>query len=84
VSELPADRQGLADEIQKVRFKPTRIRQGYAMGVVDEMLDRAVSAVTRGESLAAVLDVALPTVSWREGYDMAEVDAFLTRLRAAG
>lgn len=80
-SQLPADRQRLVDQIRSARFTPTRVRQGYEMGTVDAMLDRAVAAVSRGEPLGPVLDVALPTVSWREGYDIAEVRAFLDGLR---
>jgi DivIVA domain-containing protein len=84
VSELSTKQQRLLDEIHNVRFKPTRIREGYEMGTVDGLLGRAASAVSHGESLAAFLDVTLPTVSWREGYDISEVDAFLTRLRGGG
>jgi DivIVA domain-containing protein len=53
------------------------------MGAVDGLLDSAVAAVTRGEPLAPLLDVTLPTVTWREGYDMAEVTAFLDSLRVS-
>ena len=80
-TELPADRQRLVEQIQSARFTPTRIRQGYDMGTVDAMLDRAAEAVRRGQTLGPVLDVALPTVHWREGYDMTEVRAFLDGLR---
>ncbi len=78
---LPADRQRLVDEIQSARFTPVRIREGYDLGAVDRLLDRAVEAVGRGEPLGPVLDVPLPTVQWREGYDMAEVRSFLDGLR---
>jgi hypothetical protein len=78
---LPADRQRLVDQIQSARFTPVRIREGYELGAVDALLDRAVDAVTRGEPLGPVLDVPLPTVQWREGYDMGEVRSFLDGLR---
>ena len=80
-SELPTDRQRLVDEIRSVQFKATRIRQGYEMTAVDRLLDRAGGVVTRGEPLAPLLDTELPTVSWRQGYDMSEVAAFLESLR---
>lgn len=81
LSELPADRQRLVDEIRSVQFKATRIRRGYEMRTVDRLLDRAVGVVTRSESLAPLLDTPLPTVTWRSGYDMSEVSAFLESLR---
>jgi DivIVA domain-containing protein len=81
LTDLPPERQRLADEIRAVRFSPVRIRQGYEMGTVDRLLDRAADALTRGESLVPVLDVPLPTVRMREGYDKAEVEGLLTRLR---
>jgi DivIVA domain-containing protein len=80
-TELPADRQRLVDQIRSVQFTPTRIRQGYEMTAVDALLDRAVGSVRRGESLGPVLDVELPTVTWREGYHMAQVRSFLDGLR---
>lgn len=78
---LPADRQRLIEQIQSARFTPVRIREGYELAAVDALLDRAVEAVSRGEPLGPVLDVPLPTVTWREGYDMAEVRSFLDGLR---
>jgi hypothetical protein len=81
--DLPPARQQLAERIGSAEFTPTRIRRGYDMGAVDGLLDSAVAAVTRGEPLAPLLDVTLPTVTWREGYDMAEVTAFLDSLRVS-
>lgn len=80
-TELEPARQQLLDELQSVRFKPTRIRQGYEMGAVDQLLDWVADAVSRGDPVAPLLGSPPPTVSWREGYDRGEVDAFLTRLR---
>jgi DivIVA domain-containing protein len=79
--ELPPDQQRLVDSVRSVRFKPVRIRRGYQMSAVDAVLDYVVEAVGRGEPLAPLLDTSLPTVTWREGYDMADVDSFLTSLR---
>jgi DivIVA domain-containing protein len=81
LAELPPDRRRLVEEINSVRFKSTRIRQGYDMAAVDRLLDRAATVISRGEPVARVLDSAPPTVSWRAGYDKAQVGAFLTRLR---
>jgi DivIVA domain-containing protein len=78
---LPPDRQRLVEQIRSVRFTPMHIRLCYDMAAVDRLLDGAVGAVTGGRPLGPVLDVPLPTVRFREGYDMAEVDAFLARLR---
>jgi DivIVA domain-containing protein len=58
-----------------------RIRLCYDMGAVDRLLDVAVGAVSSGRPLGPVLDVRLPTVRFREGYDMKDVDGFLARLR---
>jgi DivIVA domain-containing protein len=81
LTDLPPDRQRLVEEIRSAQFAPTRIRQGYEMETVDRLLDRAAEAVGRGESLAPSLDSSLPMVRWREGYDKAQVEAFLARLR---
>jgi hypothetical protein len=80
-TELPADRQRLVEQLESARFTPVRVRQGYEMDTVDAVLDSAVEAVKRGESLGPVLDVELPTVRWREGYDMVQVRHFLDALR---
>jgi hypothetical protein len=80
---LPADRQRLVEQIRSAQFRPRRFRECYEMGTVDAMLDRAVEAVRRGEPLGPVLDVPLPTVTWREGYDTAQVRGFLDELRRA-
>ena len=80
-SELPPDRQRVVDTIRSVRFTPVRIHQGYEMAAVDTLLDQAVEVVSRGESLTPLLAAPLPTVTWREGYDMDEVETFVTSLR---
>jgi DivIVA domain-containing protein len=74
----------LVEEITQVRFTPVRVtREGYDMSHVDDLLDRVVAALGRGEPVAPVLDGAsLGRVRLREGYDITEVDAFLARLRS--
>lgn len=73
----------LVEEITTARFTPVRIREGYDMGSVDDLLDRIVAALGRGESVAGLIHSAhLGHVRLREGYDIGEVDAFLARLRA--
>lgn len=72
----------LVESIATVRFTPVRIRDGYDMSDVDELLDRLVAALGRGEPVGPVIDDArLGRVRLREGYDIAEVDAFLAGLR---
>ena len=72
----------LVEEITTVRFTPTRIRDGYDMAQVAELLDRVVAALGRGEPVDPLIDGAqLAHVRLREGYDSAEVDAFLAGLR---
>lgn len=77
----PSDPQQLVEQIRSARFTPTRIRPGYEMAAVDRLLDGAVGLLTSGASLGPLLDATLPTVRWREGYDMEQVRAFLARLR---
>jgi DivIVA domain-containing protein len=72
----------LVEEITMARFTPTRIREGYDMAEVDELLDRVVAALGRGEPVAGLIaEARFSVVTWREGYHKAEVDDFLARLR---
>jgi DivIVA domain-containing protein len=73
----------LVERITQARFTPVRLRhEGYDMGAVDDLLDRVVAALGRGEAVIPVLDAArLGKVRLREGYDIAEVDRFLRDLR---
>lgn len=71
----------LAAEIESVRFTPVRLRYGYAMGEVDDLLDQLATAARSGGPLAPLVETArIEVVRLREGYDMDEVDAFLTRI----
>ena len=72
----------LVEEITQVTFTPVRVHEGYDMSQVDDLLDRVVAALGRGEPVGPVLDGArFDHVRWREGYDLAEVDRFLVHLR---
>jgi DivIVA domain-containing protein len=72
----------LVESISNARFSPVRLHEGYEMSAVDDLLDRVVAALGRGDSALDLLDGAvLPRVRWREGYDTDEVDAFLAGLR---
>ena len=67
--------------VERVRFSPVRLREGYDMADVDRLLDEVIEAAERGEPIAAVVARAHFTpVRMREGYDMDEVDSFLAQL----
>ena len=84
MTEAPgADPAGLAHRIREVRFVPVRLRTGYEMGGVDDLLDDLADAASTGRPLRPLVDtVRLTTVRFREGYDVAGVDAFLSQLVA--
>ena len=72
----------LVESISNARFTPVRLHEGYEMSAVDDLLDRVVAALGRGDSVLDLLEGGpLPRVRWREGYDIGEVDAFLAGLR---
>jgi DivIVA domain-containing protein len=71
--------------VDRIRFTPVRVREGYDMAEVDDFLDRVVQAAERGEPVGALIEgVELSRVRVREGYDVAEVDGFLQQLKGAG
>ena len=73
----------LITQIEQARFTPVRLRSGYDMGEVDQLLDEIVAALSAGRPVEPLIDGArIATVSFRESYDMAEVDALLARVRA--
>jgi len=75
------ERSQLVHEISSVRFTPVRLREGYDMGEVDELLDRLAAAVTAGEPVDDVVqDTGFTEVRLREGYAKTEVDEFLQRV----
>jgi DivIVA domain-containing protein len=70
--------------VERARFTPVRLREGYDMADVDRLLDDVVGAAERGEPVGPVIDGARFTaVRLREGYDMAEVDRLLAQLKGA-
>ncbi len=73
----------LVEAITRVQFTPVRLHEGYDMADVDDLLDRIISALGRGEPVAGVIDrTRLGHVRLREGYDIGEVDEFLAALRS--
>lgn len=71
--------------VERARFTPVRLREGYDMGEVDALLDDVVEAAERGEPVGPVIDRARFTpVRLREGYDMSEVDRLLAQLKGTG
>ncbi len=67
--------------ITTVEFTPVRLREGYDMGQVDDLLDELAAAVAADQPLATLVSEARFTpVRMREGYDMGEVDDFLQRV----
>jgi DivIVA domain-containing protein len=79
VSESYGD---LVEAITQARFTPVRMHHGYDMSEVDDLLDRVVAALGRGEPVTPLIDMArIAHVRLREGYDIAEVDTFLADLR---
>ena len=72
----------LVETITQARFTSVRMHDGYDMSEVDDLLDRVVAALGRGEPVTPLIDMArLAHVRLREGYDIAEVDSFLADLR---
>jgi DivIVA domain-containing protein len=72
----------LVETITNARFTPVRVREGYDMAEVDDLLDRIVAALGGGEPVAPLLEVVRFThVRLREGYNIDEVDQFVDQLR---
>lgn len=83
-----------ADAVLNTRFSATRFRKGYDMEQVDIFLDRVVATLSAHEGLPNphgihgsgglrpqdVREQRFPSTTFREGYDVAEVDAFLDRI----
>jgi DivIVA domain-containing protein len=81
---MSTDRELLIQEISHVQFTPVRLREGYEMDGVDDLLDRLVAALRAGEPVDELVRTARFTpVRMREGYDMGEVDEFLDRVVAS-
>jgi DivIVA domain-containing protein len=76
-----ADSADVIAQIDKIRFSPVRLREGYAMGEVDDFLDQLQNAARSGQPFAPLVAAAQFTkVRAREGYDIDDVDAFLARM----
>lgn len=75
-------------DVDKVRFSPVRLREGYDISEVDDHLDlvkQTLDALDRAVLEGAPVPGSLPAprfrpVRLREGYDMGEVDAFLAEV----
>lgn len=71
----------LTARIADARFRPTRLREGYDLREVDELLDRLSARLGRGEPVADTIRAArLTRGRWREGYLVEDVDRFLSEL----
>jgi DivIVA domain-containing protein len=70
--------------VERARFSPVRVREGYDMAEVDEFLDRLVEAAERGEPVAPLVEsVEFTRIRVHEGYEIGEVDHFLKQLTGA-
>lgn len=83
---LPTERGALIERIKNVQFRPTRFHRGYAEREVDDFLDAiiaslAVSAVPY--TPAQIRDREFRQVSFKGGYEIAQVDAFRGRIADA-
>ena len=68
----------LVQRVKSARFTPVRMREGYDMGEVDQLLDQLAANLADGRPVRPMVDAAVFTpVRLREGYDMGEVDEFL-------
>ncbi len=68
--------------IENARFRPVRLRQGYDMGEVDNLLANVQSGYASGQGGPHLMHGArFSVVRFREGYDMADVDTFLELIR---
>ena len=71
--------------VREVAFATVKLEDAYDMDQVDYLLDLLQVAADQGDPLAPVLEgVELNHVRVREGYAIAEVDAFFAEVRAAG
>ncbi len=69
------------EDVERVTFRSTRLRQGYDEDEVDDLLERVIDAMRAGEPFDYLLETPLALTRMRTGYDPADVDAFLDRLR---
>ena len=74
-----------AEDVEQVRFKSTKFREGYDQGQVNDLLGRVVATLRRDPSQPAVTadgvrKARFASIKFHEGYDQDEVDAFLDRV----
>lgn len=73
----------LVVEVRRVVFTTARMREGYDMTAVDDLLEVLARAVEESRPVGPVVDrVRFPTTRFRDGYDPSEVDHFLSWLVA--
>lgn len=81
-----------AHDVRGARFARTKFREGYDMGEVDALLERAAATLEvlagarPGPAALSARDVAesrFMATKFRDGYDQVEVDDFLDRVAAA-
>ncbi|HZX05650.1 DivIVA domain-containing protein [Kribbella sp.] len=82
VPSAPAGRVPVPGGRVAPQFTPVRLREGYAVDQVDDLVDRVMATVngqpvSRPATAQEVREVQFRTVRLTEGYDMSEVDAFL-------
>ncbi|MDE9367515.1 DivIVA domain-containing protein [Luteipulveratus sp. YIM 133132] len=71
------------EDLIKVELRMGRRGDGYDEVSVDDRLDAVVTAMRASQPYQHLLDPAglAPAGRWRRGYDRAQVDALLGRLR---
>ena len=73
--------QSVAALVDEARFRATRLGVGYAMGQVDDFLDR-VSRASVGDVDSLLVAARFEQTGFlTQGYDAEDVDDFLERLR---
>jgi DivIVA domain-containing protein len=74
----------LVSKVMTVRFTPVRIRAGYDMGEVDQLLEELVDALQQGRPVAPLIRAARFTPTrLREGYEVDDVERFLSEMADA-
>lgn len=72
--------QELVRRIDGQGFRVVRLKPGYDMGAVDDLLDRLAAALRAGQQLRPLLSVRPPVVRFRAAYCIESVDAFVNEL----
>ena len=77
------DVEELVRRIDGQGFRVVRVKPGYDMGAVDELLDSLAAALRAGQPLRPLLSARPPVVRFRTAYDIESVDAFVNELLQA-